>query len=117
MHKMAQIAKSSDVKQSELNLKSRELALKEQDARNPSGSIEVIMARERMAFEASESYKAQQVELAKAIMAQSGPEGDVTGAAASMAQAAEIMERIIASMAPPDVVMTEQVSTLMPTEI
>ena len=109
----------AQIKQAELELKGRELALKEFEAQKPEPdqTIDLLIARERMQFEASESDKQRQVDLAKAVMAQSGPEGDVSGAAASMAQAAEIMERIISSMATPDVVMTEQVSTLIPTEI
>ena len=103
----------------EIELKNRELALKEFEAQKPEPdrTVDLLMARERMQFEAAEADKQRQVELAKAVMAQRAPSGDVADAASAMSEAAEIMSRITSSMGSPDVVITEQVSTVVPPEV
>ena len=115
----AEAQSDAQIKQAEIELKNRELALKEFEAQKPEPdrTVDLLMARERMQFEAAEADKQRQVELAKAVMAQRAPSGDVADAASAMSEAAEIMSRITSSMGSPDVVITEQVSTVVPPEV
>ena len=85
----------------DLGLRERELALKEFEAQkpepNPESKIQadVMLAREKMQFEAMEADKQRQVELAKTIMAEfSAGEETLTDPEQALNRAAEIMERI-----------------------
>jgi len=84
----------------DLGLRERELALKEFEAQkpepNPESKIQadVMLAREKMQFEAMEADKQRQVELAKTIMAEFGGEETLTDPAQALNRAAEIMARI-----------------------
>jgi len=84
----------------DLGLRERELALKEFEAQkpepNPESKIQadVMLAREKMQFEAMEADKQRQVELAKTIMAEFGGEETLTDPAQALNRAAEIMDRI-----------------------
>ena len=84
----------------DLGLRERELALKEFEAQkpepNPESKIQadVMLAREKMQFEAMEADKQRQVDLAKTIMAEFGGEETLTDPAQALNRAAEIMARI-----------------------
>ena len=89
------------LEEKDLALRERELALKEFEAQkpepNPESKIQadVMLAREKMQFEAMEADKQRQVDLAKTIMAEfSGPEETLTNPAQALNRAAEIMDRI-----------------------
>jgi hypothetical protein len=95
-------AKQADLQMEEkdLALRERELALKEFEAQkpepNPESKIQadVMLAREKMQFEAMEADKQRQVDLAKTIMAEFGGEETLTDPAQALNRAAEIMARI-----------------------
>jgi hypothetical protein len=96
-------AKQADLQMEEkdLALRERELALKEFEAQkpepNPESKIQadVMLAREKMQFEAMEADKQRQVDLAKTIMAEfNSPEATLTDPAQALNRAAEIMARI-----------------------
>jgi hypothetical protein len=82
----------------DLGLRERELALKEFEAQKPDPEskiqADVMLAREKMQFEAMEADKQRQVELAKTIMAEFGGEETLTDPAQALNRAAEIMARI-----------------------
>jgi len=84
-----------------LILREREMALKEFEAQKPEPDVtnriqaDVLLAREKMQFEAVEADKQRQVELAKTIMAEfSGGGETLTDPGQALNRAAEIMERI-----------------------
>ena len=89
------------MEEKDLALRERELALKEFEAQkpepNPESKIQadVMLAREKMQFEAMEADKQRQVDLAKTIMAEfNSPEATLTDPAQALNRAAEIMARI-----------------------
>ena len=89
------------MEEKDLALRERELALKEFEAQkpepNPESKIQadVMLAREKMQFEAMEADKQRQVDLAKTIMAEfNSPEETLTDPAQALNRAAEIMARI-----------------------
>ena len=89
------------MEEKDLALRERELALKEFEAQkpepNPESKIQadVMLAREKMQFEAMEADKQRQVDLAKTIMAEfNGPEETLTSPEQALNRAAEIMDRI-----------------------
>jgi hypothetical protein len=98
----AQIQQASlMIQEQEIGLKERDMALKEFEAQKPEPDLgmkiqaDMQMAREKMEFEASESDKQRQVDLAKAIMAEfNGPEVNMTSPEEALARASEIMARI-----------------------
>jgi hypothetical protein len=84
-----------------LLLREREMSLKEFEAQKPEPDVtnriqaDVLLAREKMQFEATEADKQRQVELAKTIMAEfSGGGETLTDPGQALNRAAEIMERI-----------------------
>ena len=89
------------MQEKELVLREREIAIKEFEAQKPEPDVankiqaDMLMAREKMQFEAMEADKQRQVELAKAIMAEFN-EGENRPADPEQAlnRAAEIMDRI-----------------------
>jgi hypothetical protein len=87
------------IQEKEIALREREIAIKEFQAQEPSSEnklqADILMAREKMAFDAREADKQRQVELAKTIMAEfSGPEETLTDPEQALNRAAEIMARI-----------------------
>jgi hypothetical protein len=89
------------MQEKELALREREIAIKEFEAQKPEPDVankiqaDMLMAREKMQFEAMESDKQRQVELAKAIMAEfNDGENRLAGPEQALTRAAEIMDRI-----------------------
>ena len=105
------------VKQAELALKEREIALKEYEAQKPEPdrSIDLIMARERMQFEAAEADKQRQVELAKAIIAKSDDEKPVDEGGA-MDQAAMMMRQVTAALTAPKMIVRDEMGNIIGSE-
>ena len=89
------------MQEKELALREREIAIKEFEAQKPEPDVankiqaDMMMAREKMQFEAMEADKQRQVELAKAIMAEfNDGENRLAGPEQALTRAAEIMDRI-----------------------
>lgn len=89
------------MQEKELVLREREIAIKEFEAQKPEPDVankiqaDMLMAREKMQFEAMEADKQRQVELAKTIMAEfSEGEETLTDPEQALNRAAEIMDRI-----------------------
>jgi hypothetical protein len=89
------------MQEKELVLREREIAIKEFEAQKPEPDVankiqaDMLMAREKMQFEAMEADKQRQVELAKTIMAEfNGGDETLTDPEQALNRAAEIMERI-----------------------
>jgi hypothetical protein len=89
------------MQEKELALREREIAIKEFEAQKPEPDsthkiqADMMMAREKMQFEAMEADKQRQVELAKAIMAEfNDGENRLDGPEQALTRAAEIMDRI-----------------------
>jgi hypothetical protein len=89
------------MQEKELALREREIAIKEFEAQKPEPDVankiqaDMMMAREKMQFEAMEADKQRQVELAKAIMAEfNDGENRLDGPEQALTRAAEIMDRI-----------------------
>jgi len=107
----------SGIKQAELALKEREIALKEFEAQKPEPdkSIELMIERERMAFEANEADKQRQVELAKALIAKSDSESPVDEGDA-MNQAADMMAQITAALTAPRAIVRDEFGNIVGSE-
>lgn len=119
----AKMQMDGQTKQQELALKERELALKEFEAQKPMPDesmklqAEMQMARERMAFEASEADKQRQVELAKAIISSSsGPEGGEVNPDKAMNDAAAMMQQITAALTAPRAVIRDDLGNIIGSE-
>lgn len=86
------------MQEKELLLREREIAIKEFEAQKPEPDVtnriqaDLLIAREKMQFEAMEADKQRQVDLAKTIMAEF--EETLTDPAEALNRAAEIMDRI-----------------------
>ena len=86
------------MQEKELILREREIAIKEFEAQKPEPDVtnriqaDILIAREKMQFEAMEADKQRQVDLAKTIMAEF--EETLTDPAEALNRAAEIMDRI-----------------------
>ena len=86
------------MQEKELLLREREIAIKEFEAQKPEPDVtnriqaDILIAREKMQFEAMEADKQRQVDLAKTIMAEF--EETLTDPAEALNRAAEIMDRI-----------------------
>ena len=112
----ARLEMDGGIKQAEMALKEREIALKEFEAQKPEPdrSIDLIMARERMQFEAMEADKQRQVELAKAIISKSEGEGvEMDGA---MDEAAQMMQQITAALTAPRAVVRDEMGNIIGSE-
>ena len=107
------------VKQAELALKEREIALKEYEAQKPEPdrSIDLIMARERMQFEAAEADKQRQVDLALSLISRgNGEEGDSVDEGEAMSQAAMMMEQITAALTAPRAIVRDEMGNIIGSE-
>jgi hypothetical protein len=97
-HKMqidqAKMTLESQIKQADLAMQEKELLLREREKEFEAHRIQadVLIAREKMQFEAMEADKQRQVDLAKTIMAEF--EETLTDPAEALNRAAEIMDRI-----------------------
>lgn len=102
--------------------KDRELAIKEFEAQKPEADetvkiqAEMMMARERMQFEAMEADKQRQVDIAKAIIAKSDEENPTDGGGA-MDQASMMMQQVAAALTAPKTLIRDEMGNVIGSEV